>query len=109
MALQLTKNNALDFSGKVDAPVTLGISGANGVKADILATHYNGITQTAPPFQIKLATGENGLVVVFAAAQEGAQVSIQEVDAADPTITQTLAQPFFHKSIPNITILIRGQ
>ncbi len=107
MALQLTKNAARDFSGKAGKKVLLGIRGANGVKADILATHYNGDTQSAPPFQITLGKGDNGLVVVFAAAQEGAQVFVQEVDSADPNNTQVLAQPFFHASLPNVTILIR--
>ena len=109
MALQLTRNDARDFSGKAGKTATLGITGAGGVKADILATHYNGATQTTSPFQITLAKGDIGLVVVFVAAQEGAQVFVQEVDAADATNTQNLAQPFFHKSLPNVTILIRGQ
>lgn len=109
MALQLTKKAARDFTGSAGKKVTLDIKGAGGVKADILATHYNGVTQAASPFQITLANGDIGLVVVFVAAQEGAQVFVQEVDSANPSNTQTLAQPFFHKALPNVTILIRGQ
>ena len=45
MAVQLIKNAARDFSGKAGKKVLLGIRGANGVIADILATHYNGDTQ----------------------------------------------------------------
>jgi hypothetical protein len=107
VALQLTKNAARDFSGTEGTPVLLGITTPAPAVANILSTNYNGTTQTAEPFRITLGKGDHGLVVVFLASVEGAQISIQEIDTADPQNTQVLAETVFHKSDPSAVILIR--
>jgi hypothetical protein len=107
MALKLTKNNVLDFSGKAGDEVLLDLRAPAGVLASILGTSYGGVTNTTPPFKITLTKGDKGLVVLYAASVDGAQLSVVEVDQADPTNTQVLGQPFFHQSIPHVTILIR--
>jgi len=107
MALQLTKNAASDFSGTKGKPVLLGITAAAPIAANILSVNYNGTTLTAAPFQITLGNGNHGLVVVYIASTEGAPVSIQEIDLANPANTQALANPHFHKSDPSEVILLR--
>ena len=107
MPLQLTRNAARDFSGKNGVQVLLDIATKGAAAANILSTNYNGVTQSTPPFRITLGKGDHGLVVVFIASVEGTQVSIQEIDTADPTNTQVLAKSFFHKSDPSAVILIR--
>ena len=106
MALQLTKNASRDFSGKPGKKVLLGITGAGGSPATILATYYNGVALDEDEAEITLATGEQGLIMVIASI-EGTRVSILERDRDNSNNTQVLAQSVFHKSGPSVTILIR--
>jgi hypothetical protein len=96
-----------DFSGKQGKPVLLGIATTGAAAANILSTNYNGVTQSTEPFRITLGQGDHGLVVVLIASIEGTQVSIHEIDMADPTNTQVLAKSFFRKSDPSAVILVR--
>ena len=109
MALQLTKVATRLFSGASGAVVNVGISVAMvsaGTPADIVSVTYNGQTTSAPPFRITLASGDHGLVVVYVTTP-GTKVSLDEIDAAKPANTQSLAKTFFDATDPSVIILIQ--
>ena len=110
MALQLTKEKARVFRGRVGKTVRLGISVAKnseGEPASIISVTYNGATVKKAPFEFTTAAGDHGLVVVYVSTPN-TRVSIDELDTADPSNTQPLALSFFDPSDPAEVILIRA-
>ena len=110
MALQLTKKKTRVFKGSTGSEVILDISvvkkGSTAL-ATILSVTYGGTTVNEPPVRVTVVEGTDQVVVVFVSTP-GTLMNVEEVDGADPTDRQTLAQTTFEASEPNVVFVIQG-
>ena len=109
MALQLTKEDIRLFSGTKNKEFLLDIfpPKASTALVAIRAVVYNGKPVAGPPYKVKLEPGTNGLVVVYFCSEEGIRVFLKEVDTADASNTQALAQPTFDLSDPSVVVTLK--
>jgi hypothetical protein len=110
MALKLKKVDAGLFEGKAGDKVRLGVSVAKvagGVQANILSVTYNEVTVKKAPFELTVAAGVHGAVVVYV-SEPLTQAVIEEVDAEDATNRQALIRQRFRPSGPSVTVVIRA-
>lgn len=101
MALKLTKLDPGLFSGKKGEIPRFEIrTTTDGESADLIGIHYVDQTDNAPPWEVTLQPGDNGIVFLVFASRKKARLVIEEVDADDSTNRQIVSVSFYDPAQP---------